>query len=194
MTGRTAKSGLLTNMEKEYLIGNMEYSQKQKATLLKSLVPRINAISEDIQLIYGSENPSMKKWLADNWNELYTFGERIKLRHYSKLQNYRPGHIKITKKTNEKNTTPLYWLDLSDRKHMSYNDLPWPDHWTRKIRNKEVKQILHRAFVLEEEFWFRKSPPSKSDLEKSIIPIYRNNAISIKEIQKRVRSFENKLK
>lgn len=195
-SGRTGKTGILTDMEREYLTKKRNYNQKQKWTFRDLLLSRINACTKDIQLIWESDEESLKKWLYDNWSSLYTFGERVKPRHYSELYHYRPGHIKTTiRKTRKgKKDVTLYWLDESDKQHVSYNDLPWPDHLVRKVKRQKIKQILSTAFCLEEEFWYRDNPPNGKDLQETIVPRSKEEAINIYDIEKKIQKFQRKLK
>jgi len=193
--GRTKKKGLLTDNEQAFLKRNSSFTQKQKWTFLNSLLPRIEACSKDAQLLWQSKDIAVKKWLTDNWNNLYNCGENFHPRHYSELKHYRPGHIKsrLVKGKGKKRGMQLYWLDERDKTHSDYNDLPWPDHLVRKTKPLGVKQQLKQSLLIEEKFWYRKKPANPLDLKKEIMPRNKESALEIKEIRKRTEQFKKKL-
>src|SRR3990172_3551964 len=139
---RSKRTGLLTENEHRYL-KELSSNPKFKWYFLKSLLPRVEACTNDLNLLWeqSKKDPSLKKWCFEHWNRLYSLGQSIHPRNHQELMPYNSGLVKykVMKKKSSPIGTRLYWFDENDKTYIYEESQSFPDHQVRGIRPKGVK-------------------------------------------------------
>jgi len=191
---RSKRTGLLTENEYQYL-GKLSSNPKFKSYFLKSLLPRLEACTNDLNRIWeqSKKDPSLKKWCSDHWNRLYSLGQSIHPRNYQELIPYNSGLVKFNWENKATRTgTRLYWFDENDRKYIYEESQSFPDHQLRGIRPKGVRDTIKEALEVENRFQHCKTSIDPDKFKEIIIPRNEDSAITIKEIRNRTKLLRKK--
>jgi len=170
---RSRRIGLLTDNEREYLTGKIKLDSKQKSKFLTSLLKRINACSEDLNLIWDKKNkdPAIKNWCTINFTSLYNIGQSINIRNYTQLLPATLGRVKyktISQKERNKGVR-YYWFDKNAGPTQYINKPLNPSMRFQGIKPESVKNLIIKAF------------------KSNILPVNENNALSVKQIKSRLK-------
>lgn len=173
MTKRSGRIGLLTDNEREYLLGNTTFDSKQKSKFLTSLLRRITACSEDLNLIWDRKNEDLAigNWCSINFQRLFNVGQSINIRNTTQLIPASLGRVKykpIPQKGRKKGVR-YYWFDKSAGPTQYINKPLDPSIRFRGIKPKNVRDLIIKA--------------TKSD----VLPENEKDALSIQQIKLRLK-------
>ena len=170
---RSRRIGLLTDNERHYLSGKINLDSKLRSKFLNSLLMRIDACSEDLNLIWQrrKNDQVIANWCSINFNDLYNIGQSIHIRNTMQVAPAVLGRVKfITKKRKGKEKgVRYYWFDANDGPKQ-YLDKPLNQSQRFiGIKPHTVRMLIAKAFRL------------------GLIPNNKKQAVTVQQIKSKLR-------
>jgi len=174
---RSRRIGLLTENEIDYLEDKQEFSSKQRSKFLKTLLPRIIACKNDMNLIWDKRksNQVIANWCIKNFKHLYNIGQSIHIRNRMQIGPTIFGRVKFFTKKQKGMVkgTRYYWFDPKDVPKQYVNKPYEQSVRFTGIKPASVKKLIIKAYDL------------------GLIPNNKNQAVTIKQIQSKLRRKNN---
>ena len=166
---RSKRMAILTENEREKLRGEREFTPKERSRLLNSLLPKIEACIEDINLIWNAvdNQKGFDAWASKNFKELFKLGQLVQIKSLLKLKPSSIGRVKISYKSRNSSKNTRYFYVKTDDGPKQYSDN------FSKIEGRYSE--IERGNVREDII--------KAD-KKRIIPTNKKDALNITQIRK----------
>lgn len=102
---RSRRVGLLTENEIDFLKGKQKFSSKHRSKFLRTLLPRITACTNDLNLIFDArkKDNQVEGWSSFYFRELYRLSESIKIRNRLQFRQPFLGRVKFETKKEKRN-------------------------------------------------------------------------------------------